>query len=417
MENILEQVLTQAENVLNLYFEATRDHSYSNDLTKRFEDTIVLINDAIELLSNIEEAPELSRGSTTELSAIKKLFEELEMLFSSEYKNLVESMTLQNLRAELNHTGPGRPKLNIPKDVLEELRGLNFSWKKISAMFEVSRWTVARRVAEYDLSHLQQFTEISDEEIDQIVRNFISRHGSSTGETFISGHFLSLGLYIQRRRIRASLNRVDPKNVALRWGSLVYRRKYYVPWPNSLWHIDGHHSLIRWKFVIHGCCDGFSRKIMFLTCNTNNLASTVLESFLQAVQNNSNLWPSRIRVDHGVENVSICDAMVQTRGEGRNSFLAGPSTRNQRIERLWRDVFRCVCHFFYYLFYGMEQSGILDLDNSLHMFALHIVFLQRINFALCEFKEMFNNHRLRTEKNSTPNQLWLEGITNPAWFK
>jgi len=30
-----------------------------------------------------------------------------------------------------------------------------------------------------------------------------------------------------------------------------------VPWPNSLWHIDGHHSLIRWGFVVHGCVDGF----------------------------------------------------------------------------------------------------------------------------------------------------------------
>ena len=28
---------------------------------------------------------------------------------------------------------------------------------------------------------------------------------------------------------------------------------------NSLWHLDGHHSLIRWKILIHGCIDGFSR--------------------------------------------------------------------------------------------------------------------------------------------------------------
>ena len=68
MEDILEKVLTQAVNVSNLQIEATRDHS--NDLTKRFEDTRVLVNDAIELLSTIEEAPELSRGSMTESSAI-----------------------------------------------------------------------------------------------------------------------------------------------------------------------------------------------------------------------------------------------------------------------------------------------------------------------------------------------------------
>ena len=43
-----------------------------------------------------------------------------------------------------------------------------------------------------------------------------------------------------------------------------------------------------------------------------------------------------------MENVLVCEAMVEIRGEGRASFIAGPSTHNQRIERLWRDVFRVV---------------------------------------------------------------------------
>ena len=90
---------------------------------------------------------------------------------------------------------------------------------------------------------------------------------------------------------------------------------------------------------------------MFLRCNSNNLAETVLVLFLDAIEHDGNLWPSRIRVDKGDENVLVCDAMVQARGKGRGSFIPGPSTHNQRIERLWRDVFRCVCHFYYYLFY------------------------------------------------------------------
>ena len=27
--------------------------------------------------------------------------------------------------------------------------------------------------------------------------------------------------------------------------------------PNSLWHIDGYHKLIRWRIVIHGVIDGY----------------------------------------------------------------------------------------------------------------------------------------------------------------
>ena len=150
---------------------------------------------------------------------------------------------------------------------------------------------------------------------------------------------------------------------------------------NSLWHLDGHHSLIHWKLVIHGCIDGFSRRIMFLRCSSNNKAETVLELFLNAVKSDGDLWPSWIRVDYDVENVLVCDAMVRTRGEGRGSFIfiAGPSTHNQRIESLWRDVFRCVSHLYYYTFYGMELSDILNADDQVQLFTLHLVFLPRIN--------------------------------------
>ena len=96
---------------------------------------------------------------------------------------------------------------------------------------------------------------------------------------------------------------------------VVSRRTYQVPWPNSLWHLDGHHSLIRWKIVMHGCIDGFSRRIIFLRSNSNNLAETVLDLFLAAVQRDGNLLPSRIRVDKGVENVLVCDVTVQGRGD------------------------------------------------------------------------------------------------------
>lgn len=101
---------------------------------------------------------------------------------------------------------------------------------------------------------------------------------------------------MQRSGVRECLARLDPRNTALRWAVTVSRRVYSVPWPNSLWHLDGHHSLIRWKLVIHGCTDGFSRR-MFLQCSSNNLAETVLALFEEAIENDGGLWPSRIRVD------------------------------------------------------------------------------------------------------------------------
>ena len=271
-----------------------------------------------------------------------------------------------------------------------------------------------RRVRLFDLEHFSRFSTITDVEIDGIIRDFISRHGSTTGEPYLRGYFRAMGYTVQRRRIRESLNRVDPRNTALRWGALVSRGVYFVPWPNSLWHLDGHHSLIRWGFVIHGCIDGYSRRINFVHFSTNNLSSTVLSLFESAVEQDGGLWPSRIRVDFGVENTAVCDAMVAVRGEGRGSFITGSSNRNQRIERLWRDVFRCICHVFYYTFYATEQTGLLDVENPIHMFALQYVFLKRINFALSEWIVSFNDHPVQTEQNWSPNQMWLNGMMNSS---
>ncbi len=64
----------------------------------------------------------------------------------------------------------------------------------------------------------------------------------------------------------------------------------------------------------------------------------------------------------------------------------------------------------------MEQTGILDLKNPIHVFALHLVYKPRINLSLQEFMQAFNNHRLSTEHGWTPNQIWINGMmdqTNP----
>ena len=78
---------------------------------------------------------------------------------------------------------------------------------------------------------------------------------------------------------------------------------------------------------------------MFLRCNSNNLAETVLDLFLNAIDRDGSLWPSRIRVDKGVENVLVCDVMVQARGEGRGSFIAGPSTHTVQLRYIRTKIY------------------------------------------------------------------------------
>ena len=261
--------------------------------------------------------PEAQEFDYSDIENLVTCFESIEDHWVQK-KDSVASMDIDNddehpyLTPNISTEGKvGRPRYLVDGSRVAELKHMGFTDALVATILGVSRTTLWRRCGP-----LRQFSTISDDDLDDKVTE-IKREHSLIGERLLDGMLIAENLKIPRRRLRESIHRVDPINTALRWMRRNPRWVYSVPGPNSLWHNDGLHKMIRWGFVVHACIDGYSRMITSLIVATNNLASTTLAGFISGVERLG--LPERVRGDNGTENNHIEEYMFRTRGGGHIS--------------------------------------------------------------------------------------------------
>ena len=141
----------------------------------------------------------------------------------------------------------GRPKLCMPLEQLEFLLfTCKFSAQNVANILNVSRRTVFRRLTEYGFRISDTYCDMTDDELEQKVSQILQSH-PDIGYRSVKAHLFAAGLNMQEKRVRQAMRNVDVEGCLIRRLQLrpVRRRNYKVKAPNSLWHIDGYHKLIR----------------------------------------------------------------------------------------------------------------------------------------------------------------------------
>ncbi|KAG6852689.1 hypothetical protein C0991_009875 [Blastosporella zonata] len=332
-------------------------------------------------------------------------------------------------RVPTGHRGPAR--VEIDPNILAlglELRGPTH----LAAVFNCNPRTIRRRALELGLvnpgapvyidyeqddgsvvriyrSSAGASSSLSDQELDEIIA-YILEAFPSFGRRMIDGHLKHLGHRVPRSCIQAAYTRVFGLPSNCFGPRKIERRVYSVPGPNSLWHHDGQHGLIRWKIVMHAFIDGFSRFVTGIRASNNNLSETVLQVFQDAMDAHG--MPSRMRGDHGTENVLVAQLIEELQGIGRGSYIWGRSVHNIRIERLWRDVTLGFGAKWKDFFRGLEVHDGLDINSDAHIWLLHYLFLDDLNQDAMDWANAWNEHVLsiRGERQRSPKDMFVFGM-------
>jgi hypothetical protein len=298
---------------------------------------------------------------------------------------------------------------NAPREIegaeVIRQRKIGSSWKLIA---EEVFYVTPRKLFEWRKQN--EFIEPRVIPSDEMLRTavlHIKRRQPLIGDTILMAQLTHPDYYnfhVLRQRLRDLLAVIDPVGRELRRRRLTYRRQY--PLVRSMWcvHMDGHHKLDFVKLCIHGLIDGFSRKVLFLWCSNNNSAHTVLDLYYETALVYG--LPEKLYTDHGGENNGAGRFQAAVR-EHVDAWKKGKSTHNVRIERFWGDMHaKCICYYCI-LFARYEQENNINCRHvPVHQFVIHFLFIPLINENLCECRDSWNNHKMRTCRNKTPNQMF-----------
>ena len=263
---------------------------------------------------------------------------------------------------------------------------------------EISERTLHRRLRMYGLS--RRNPEYDIDAITDEVRNMLGGPDCISGYRHV-WHSLQLnGHQVPRQVVELLLRELDPDGCQQRKEHKLKRRQYHNAGPNAVWHADGYDKLKPYGFPVHGCIDGWSRRLLWLVVTrSNNSPDNIGSYFLDAVKTCGGC-PRELVTDLGTENKIMASMQAFFRDdENAHRYVASP--RNQRIEGYWSQYRRNRSSWWINLFKDLVETGELNTSDALQKDCLWFCFAELLQEDLNAVKEHWNTHRIRKSRHDT----------------
>ena len=279
--------------------------------------------------------------------------------------------------------------------ILEKQHGISLSLR-----------TLKRRLSQYGLKKSND----NYEQVSQIISVEIEGPSSQIGYRSMWNKLrTTYGINVPRDAVMKILRELDPEGCKKRKRRKLDRRTYYSAGPNTAWHTDGYDKLKPYGLPIHGCVDGFSRKILWVNVVKTNNNPVVPANFYLRTVAELGMCPALLRTDCGTEN-GLMAAIQCAFIDDIDAHAYGSSHSNQRIENWWSHFRRGYSNWMINFFKELVQSGKLILGHPVHMECVWFVFSNFLQRELNMVKEEWNNHYIRrsnfTEVSGVPYELF-----------
>lgn len=278
---------------------------------------------------------------------------------------------------------------------------------------DMSIATLKRRVKAYGLKRKNPEYDVN--EVREKIRGLLDGPGCSGGYRTVWHTLEMQGLRVPRKIVQELFKELDPDGTAERKAHRLKRRTYHNRGPNDVWHCDGYDKLKPFGFPIHGCIDGWSRKMLWLyVTRSNNSPHNIANYYLDAVQHFGGCAQTLV-TDLGTENgimASIqsffCDDVESHR------YVASP--RNQRIEGWWSYFRKSRTNWWINFFTDMEERGTFNRASELQSECLWFCFAALLQIDIDQVKEHWNTHYIRKSRHDTvsgrPDSLYYLAESN-----